>query len=188
MNESPFRKRLEAEFQTRREKNTRYSLRAFAAFLGTDHSTLSQILRKRRRTPSRTLRGWGRKLGLGAEEIAVYIAAEHAADAGSTQRLQQLRHWTAEAMAIISERSHWGILHLLREPGFVPDSRSIALKLGVTVDAVNMAVSRLLRLGLLELNQDAWKDLTGARLSEAEFRKMALQRVKAKAAEDSIRF
>lgn len=187
MNESPFLERLEAEFQARREKNPRYSLRAFAAFLGTDHSTLSQILRKRRRLPSRSIRTWGRKLGMSTEEAAVYIAAEHTADARSTQRLEQLRHWTAEAMAIISDRSHWGILRLVRQPGFVPDCRNIALKLGVSADAVNMAVSRLLSLGLLELSQDAWKDLTGARLTEAEFRKMALKRVKEKAAKDHIR-
>ncbi|HEY6305853.1 MAG TPA: hypothetical protein VI488_05250 [Candidatus Angelobacter sp.] len=55
MQSSPFRQRLEQEFKVRREKNARYSLRAFAAPLGTDHSTLSQILRAGRRVPGRQL-------------------------------------------------------------------------------------------------------------------------------------
>jgi hypothetical protein len=53
-----FRDRLEAEFQARRAKNARYSLRAFARFLHGEHSTLSQILRgSRRRFPSPTSPG-----------------------------------------------------------------------------------------------------------------------------------
>ena len=43
-----FRSRLQHEWERRRGRNHRYSLRAFARFLGIDHSTLSQILRGRR--------------------------------------------------------------------------------------------------------------------------------------------
>src|SRR6185295_10077963 len=77
---SMFRERLQQEFEARRQKNPRHSLRAFAAFLGTDHSTLSQILRGTRPAPAARIRVWGRKLGLSAEEAAVYIAAQHVPD------------------------------------------------------------------------------------------------------------
>src|SRR5215469_3031518 len=132
MKESQFRDRLETEFRARRKKNGRYSLRAFAAFLATDHSTLSQILRGVRRPPLRAVRSWGRKLGMCPEEIAVYIAAEHVADPSSAERLDHLRHWTAEALAIVSDRTHWHILELSREPGFTPDCRRIAAQLRVS--------------------------------------------------------
>jgi hypothetical protein len=54
-------------------KNARYSLPAFAAFLGTDHSTLQQILRGTRRAP------------------AGYIAKEHVPDAQADFRAESGR-------------------------------------------------------------------------------------------------
>ncbi len=101
-----FRGRLEHEFAARSAKNARYSLRAFAAFLGTDHSTLSQILKGTRPVPISQLRAWAKKLRLSREEIAVFDAAEDVASIEDAAREAQLRHWTAEAMAIVTERVH----------------------------------------------------------------------------------
>src|SRR6185369_8942189 len=148
---SMFRERLEQEFAARRVKNPRHSLRAFAAFLGADHSTLSQILRGSRRAPAAQIRAWCRKLGLTQEEAAVYIAAEHVPDDATAQRQHQLRHWTAESLGILTERAHWEIVRLSRAEGFQPDCRWIAQEAGLTVDQVNVALSRLLRLRLLEI-------------------------------------
>jgi len=89
-----FRERLQRELENRRKKNARYSLRALAAFLGTDHSTLSQILRGERRVPVGRIRSWAGKLGIGKDEAAVYIAAEHARDAQTAARQHHLRQWT----------------------------------------------------------------------------------------------
>jgi transcriptional regulator with XRE-family HTH domain len=178
-----FRERLEREFKARREKNPRYSLRAFAAFLGTDHSTLSQVLAATRPIPVRRLRVWAGKLGMSREEAAVYIAAEHVPEAQATEREAQLRHWTAEALGILAEPAHWEILRLNRAPGFRPDCRWIAEQAGLGVDEVNIALSRLLRLGLLEARAAGeWMDLTGLPvLTERGFRELALMRVKEKA-------
>jgi hypothetical protein len=188
MQSSPFRRRLEAEFRARRAKNPRYSLRAFAAFLGADHSSLSQILRSLRRIPARQIRSWGRKLGLLPEETAAYIAAEHVPDEPVSQRQEQLRHWTAEAMAVVTGDLHRQMLCLTQTRGFRPDCRWIAGQTGATVDQVNVALSRLLRLRLLEITSTgAWKDLTGLKDLDRElFVRLALTRVREKAAEDGI--
>jgi hypothetical protein len=188
MERSPFRQRLKLELNARRQKNSRYSLRAFATFLGTDHSTLSQILRDARKIPTRQLRSWGKKFGMTAEEIAVCVAAEHVPDVSATHRQEQLRHWTAEAMAILSDSTHWRILRLSGSPNFIPDCRWIAQRMEVSVDQVNLAISRLLRLRLLEIPPSGkWKDLKGlGQCSEAEFRRRALIRVRQLAAGDGI--
>ena len=177
-----FRDKLEQEFEGRRSRNPRYSLRAFAAFLETDHSTLSQILRGSRRVPGRRIRAWGSKLGLSPEETTVYIAAEHVPDSAAARRQTQLRHWTAEALSIVTEPVHWEIVRLSRTPEFRADCRWIARQAGVDVDQVNLALSRLLRLGLLEAREHgAWKDTTGLRsLTERDFRRLALARVREK--------
>jgi transcriptional regulator with XRE-family HTH domain len=177
-----FRERLRQELESRRSKNPRYSLRALATFLGTDHSTLSQVLRGTRPVPARRIRSWAKKLGCGREETTVYIAAEHVPDAQTAERHQQLRQWTAEALSVVSDPVHWRILRLSRAADFQADCRWIAEETDSTVDQVNLALSRLLRLGLLEMSAAGkWKDLTGLRrLTEPEFRKLALARVREK--------
>ncbi len=46
---------LQDEFERRRARNARYSLRAFARALEIDHSTLSKKVRGKRAVPDRTL-------------------------------------------------------------------------------------------------------------------------------------
>jgi hypothetical protein len=71
---------------------------------------------------------------------------------------------------------------------FRPDCRWIAGHTGVPVDEVNIALQRLLRLGLLELTPDgSWRDCSGlGKATAREFRRVALARVRAKAAEDRV--
>ncbi len=184
----PFRERLREEFESRRKYNPRYSIRALALFLDTDHSTLAQILRGIRRVPASHIRRWAKKLEISPEEAAAYIAAEHVADPRTAQRQHQLRHWTAEAMALTSEPAHWEILRLCRTPQFRTDCRWIARRIGTSVDEVNLALSRLLRLGLLQVDSAGdWKDTTGLRsLTPREFRKLALARVRKESKEWQI--
>jgi transcriptional regulator with XRE-family HTH domain len=183
-----FRETLQAEFAARRAKNARYSLRAFAAFLNADHSSVAQILRGVRPIPSARIRLWARKLGYGSEEAAVFIAAEHIASTCGSGRLEQLRHWTSEALAVIRDPVHFEIAKLTREQGFSSDTRWVAARADASADQVNMALTRLLRLGLVTTTKDGvWRDLTALEpLTQEGFRKLALDRVREFAAEDGV--
>jgi transcriptional regulator with XRE-family HTH domain len=180
-----FASRIRSEFRARRARNSRYSLRAFATFLGTDHSTLSQVIRGKRPIPTASMRSWGKKLGIEREEMLAYIAGEQVPDARSAARQNQLTQWAAEAMSILAQPIHWEMVKLCRNPEFRADSRYVASKLGVSVDEVNLALSRLLRLRLLKVNSEGeWSDGTGlSPLTEASFRKLALARVREQASE-----
>jgi transcriptional regulator with XRE-family HTH domain len=185
MIQTPFCERLCREFQSRRNRNSRYSIRALAVSLRTDHSTLSQILRGRRRVPTNRIAAWAKMLGMGEEEISFYVAAESAPDAAAHARHEQLRQWTAEAASIVREPVHFRILELSRAPNFRADCRWIAEQLDVNVDDVNIAFSRLLRLRLIAANgPDKWTDRTGiSHLTEREFLRIALGRVRESAFE-----
>lgn len=174
-----FRDRLEQAFEARRAANKRYSLRAFAALLDVDHATLSQILRGKRRVPLERIGVWGRKLRLSAEEIAVYAAVGRMADENARRREEQLRHWAAETLALITQPVHREMLRLSRQRGFRADSRWVAEKIGVKVDDVNIALSRLLRLGLIEVTDvGVWRDTTGlAEITPQSFRKFVAERI-----------
>jgi len=182
------RERLVNEFEERKRNNARYSLRAFAAFLGDDHSTVSQVMRGMRRATVGQVRQWSRKLGIPPDEISILIAAEQVADDDSLHRQTMQRHWIAEAEAVVRDGVHFEILRLSRSSEFRADGRWIAAKAGVTVDEVNLALQRLLRLRLIELNAGgAWQDRTGLpELTMAGFRRLALARIREKAAEDRI--
>lgn len=174
-----FRDRLVQEFEARRAVNKRYSLRGFAALLGVDHASLSQVLRGKRSVPADRIATWGRKLKLPPEETAVYAAVARIADENARLREEQLRHWAAEILALLTQPIHREMLRLSRLRGFRADSRWIANEAGASVDEVNIALSRLLRLGLLEVAAaGVWSDKTGlAEITSASFRKFVAQRI-----------
>lgn len=122
------------------------------------------------------------------EEVAIYVAAECVPSGRLIDRHEQLRHWTAEGLAIVTDPCHWHIVELTRKRGFRGDCRIIAEQVGVSVDRVNIAVARLLRLRLLEIgSRGRWKDLLGpGRRTAAGFRKLALIRIRELAANDGV--
>jgi len=108
---------LSCELVQRRQRSPRYSLRAFARDLGIDHASLSQLLRGRRVLSPRLAKKFGAKLQLRSAEIA-----------------ETCENHNAQA-----------ILRLSRTAGFRPNSRWIATRTGLPLDAVNVALARLLQ-------------------------------------------
>lgn len=157
-----FRVLLQTELARRCSGNARYSLRAFALDVGVDHSTLSQLLRERRPLTERTIRLIGRRLKLADEVIEAFVAREKLLGDSASAALVQIRQLTGDAASVVTDPSHYTILELLRLRDFKPDSRWIARAIGLSVDEVNMALSRLLRLGLLEMTGSGrWVDRSG---------------------------
>jgi transcriptional regulator with XRE-family HTH domain len=156
-----FRARLREELARRRAVNRRYSVRAFGVFLGVDHSTLSQVLRGIRPVPNGCLRQWASRLKLGREETELYAAAEGGDDFATLARRVRQMQWMAEANALMTNPAHWQLLQLLRAPDWQPDLRWAARRLELGIDPLNEALSRLLRLGLLEVDGNQWRDLSG---------------------------
>jgi uncharacterized protein (TIGR02147 family) len=65
-------------------------------------------------------------------------------------------------MSVIVDWYHFAILELTRLDEFQCDSRWIARVLDISVDEVNLAVQRLIRLGLLDMESpDRWIDRSG---------------------------
>ena len=106
---------LQRELERRRRGNARYSIRAFAQFLGTDHATLSQILRGRRRVTPRSVRRFGARLGLDRAVVA-----------------KCCRDATDDAL-----------LRAIRGRSFRADVRWLAAICNLPIDEVNIALHRL---------------------------------------------
>jgi len=156
-----FRRLLQSELARRCASNRHYSLRAFAKWLRIDHSTLSQILRGKRPLTRRTVERLGARMKLSCGQISQFVMALHQPrqSGGAIREATLLAHDTACAIA---EWQHHAILELLALPEFRPDSRWIARVLDISVDEVNLALQRLLRLGMMEMSdRDRWTDRSG---------------------------
>lgn len=174
-----FRQFLQAELARRCARNKQYSLRAFAKFLQLDHSTLSQLLRGKRRLTERFIRRCGMRLGLDADAVEEFVRAEQHAATSDDMALGEVRRLASDTASLVADWEHYAILEMVRLREFRPDSRWIARVLGLTVDEVNVALQRLLRLGLLTMDEsDQWTDRTGdSTASIRGFTQAALQRL-----------
>lgn len=163
-----FRRWLQADLARRCADNPLYSLRAYAQHLQIDHATLSQLLRGKRTLTARTIDDLGARLRLPAATVARF-QANAAADATTTpwsDEVQQLAH---DAADLIADPFHFAILELTTVAGFRPDSRWIARVLDASVDEVNVALQRLLRLRLLAMREGGeWVDCSGPTIARRD--------------------
>ena len=112
----------------------------------------------------RTIRKFGEILGLDAGELQEHVLREGRRGplAANDQSVQVLRELTEDTVAVISGFEHYAILELTHLDEFRPDVSWVARVLGLDPDAVNVAIYRLLRLGLLEMvSPTEWIDCTG---------------------------
>jgi uncharacterized protein (TIGR02147 family) len=159
-----FRHFLQAEIARRCARNPSYSLRACAKFLDLHPATLSQLVRGKRAMTARTIRRLGLRLGLTSEQVGEYERREEMASPHDTPpaALRQLEELTRDTGALIAEWQHYAILELTRLESFRPDTRWIARVLDLTPDEVNIALQRLMRLGLLRMeSRERWVDCSG---------------------------
>jgi uncharacterized protein (TIGR02147 family) len=111
-------------------------------------------------------------MGLSEEVLRAY--AERSRKKTNPKRLpEKIRsfHFDLDTFQLLAVWHHYAILELIQVQGFKTDSRWIAKTLGIAVEDVNIALQRLLRLGLLEMSgRDRWVDQSG----DAEFHSAAL--------------
>ncbi|MGC4051744.1 MAG: TIGR02147 family protein [Paludibaculum sp.] len=166
-----FRLFLQQELARRCARNPQYSLRAFANFLGIDHSTLSQLLRGRRTFSKTAIHRLATRLGVDSETRARFVPQPARLD-------DEASKLTGETACLLADWQHYAILELLHLDSFRPDSRWIARVLGISVDEVNIALQRLLRLGLLRMEPTGWIDTVGPSVAnEGAFTQAAVERL-----------
>ncbi len=159
--QASFRQFLQAELARRCSENPRYSLRAFAQRVATDHSTLSQILRGKRRLTPRTIERIGRSLRIAPERIAHFVVFErdHPPVALAVPSRDEAVRLARDLVELLTHHVHFAILELTSLEAFRPDSRWIAQVLGITADEVNVAIARLVRYRLLDMTSPTrWED------------------------------
>ncbi|MEK7357423.1 MAG: TIGR02147 family protein [Bdellovibrionota bacterium] len=130
-----FKARLQEEFSRRLRSNEQYSLRAFAAHLGIDSSSLSKILAGKRPLSEAKINDLCQRIGL-----------ENPKKASGPENFAQIE---VDRFSVIADWYHFAILDLVLLKAFKPDAKWIARKLSIEPHNAMGAVERLKRLGLL---------------------------------------
>jgi len=155
-----FRNRLRQELLNRCKRNPTYSLRAFAANLNIDASTLSKILKGKRPLGKKLILHLGSRMGLSTEEIELFLRRKSGTDDGSIEELSGME-LALDRFAIVSDWYHFAILELMQLKEFRPTNNWIAKALDMKPMEVDAAVERLVRVGLLKIDKSGkWKDLS----------------------------
>lgn len=121
-----------------------YSKRAFARRLGLSSGALSEILNGKRNVTVKCATRIADRLSLGPRDRRRLGLTPPAASSETPIELTQ------DIFALISEWWHYAILNLTRTHGFRGQPLWIAKRLGIPLNQAELAVQRLLKLGLLK--------------------------------------
>ncbi len=160
---------LRAEYARRRKINAQYSLRAFARFLELPSGRLTELLQQKRQFTDALGEKISCKLALGPDQANLFfeqIANQRASKkrhplgpsgsplAGKGPRYNQI---SSDAFYAIADWEHYAILSLFQTNGFQSDPAWIADRLGISSPEAQAALSRLERLGLVDLAKKKWR-------------------------------
>jgi|SRR6185312_4131989 len=138
-----FHQLLIAEFKKRKEKNSSYSLRSYARFLGIYHGTLSSLLSGKRPLTAATVKKIAVKLGVNAERFM--------RDKDFGKKTQDIKRVLLgeDVFARISLWYFDAIIELSKIQGMQMTADSVAKYFGLSKDKAKDAIHTLIRLGLL---------------------------------------
>ncbi len=150
------------EFEMRRVRNPRYSLRAFARLLELNPATLSKVLNKKRGLSYAAALKIADKLELNAETRAEFInsveslhARSPIARAAAKKRIKgthsQFETLDLAALEVLEDWRHFAILETLTLPHAPKDALSLAGALKLPLEEIQKALVRLEKVGLLSL-------------------------------------
>jgi len=151
-----FQTYLQSELLRRKKLNSKYSLRAFARDLDVEVSSLSKIMRGKRKVSHALFGQMTARLGVSDSDIITLNQGEFFGLGQATPTYANISDEVAEVMA---DWLHFAILELTRVRFFEGNLNWIALTLGEPVYKVKWAVERLQKTGYLLIKEDGtWVD------------------------------
>jgi uncharacterized protein (TIGR02147 family) len=138
------------------KKNPQFSLRAFSRMVDVSPAVLSRILSgKRKLTFKIAVRiADAFMLGPGEREVLYSFYLSTGKEEAPTAKLKKEKELSIDCFNAMKEWYHYGITQLLYIENFREDHKWMAKMLGITELEVKLAVERLLRLEILDFNEE----------------------------------
>lgn len=160
---------LGKEFSRRKQRNTSYSLRAFARDLRISPSRLSEVLSGHEGLSEKTVDGIAETLAkkpLERKFIKDLVLAEFSRNqkvreaarerVDEARKAESFRRLKEDQFRVIADWYHGAILELIQVKGFQDDPRWIGRKLGIAASTASAALARLQNSGLIERGPQGW--------------------------------
>lgn len=165
--EIDYRTLLKEAWESKRKKNPAYSLRAFSRDIGLSVSKLSLVLRGEARLGVDHAFQIAPRLGLDEETQEAFrlsavievtrnpdLQAEYVNRLASLQGQSESVQLSLDIFRAIADWYHIPLLLLLSQSREDQSSRALAKRLGITTTEVDCAIDRLMRLNLIERDEE----------------------------------
>ncbi len=175
-----FRIYLQETLVQRTSKNSNYSLRAFAKSLDISSSELSKLLKEKRNISDKMFNKLSANLSLAPNEIEKYRPRKLATNQALQKNDLDYKQLTLDVFQSIADWYHDAILELTRVKAFKPIPKWIASTLGITVNETNIAIERLKRIELLEIEENGTWTSNDTSIVANEYTAIALKKLQMK--------
>lgn len=143
-------KLLNEELSSRKARNSSYSMRAFARDLGIGSTSLSDVLAQKRKLSTKNIDKIAEKLALSPKEKDLLIQEINGRTRKNDQEKEHLE-LQEDSFRLIADWYYLAILNLTKLPEHRADSHWIATRLGIKPMEAKLAVDRLIRMNLLQI-------------------------------------
>ncbi len=149
---------LKAEFESRKKKNKRYSIRAFATLLKISSGRLHELLNGKHNFSLKMARRIAERLNFDADKTAFFMRLVESEDYLRVDGRKRIRHTsvrllTEEEFKPVSDWEYFAIMALVETASFRSETSWIAKKLALAEPRVISVLEHLQTLGLLKKNE-----------------------------------
>lgn len=166
---------LEREYIKRKQRNSAYSLRAFAKYLGIGIASLSDCLSLKRSLSKKNILKIIDKLELSPHEAEILLAESQKALTKTETDLYRLKI-KDDQFKIMSDWYHFAILEL----ALIKDHKAtpvwVAHKLGISVIEAQVAIERLVNLKFLTIKRNKFQRMTAPVIASSATPSSAIRR------------
>ena len=146
---------LESELERRQSRNSSYSLRSFAKFLEIDAPTLSKVLNGKKVIGEKLITRLSEKLGRSSNNFLC--------NGKSSEENFSFNLLTKDQAQYLSQWYYYAILEVIELDDFQYDYKWISKRLNIPYKQVQIAITRMIRLGFLEERSNHLIDKTSGK-------------------------
>jgi uncharacterized protein (TIGR02147 family) len=153
---------LATELARRCKTNPRYSLTRFAKTLSMSPAALSLFLSGKRNISKKLAAQVVARLGLEPQIGQAFLNGcnqIHNLDFQQIDINKEYETLLLDKYEIISDWQHYAILSLIETKDFVPSIQWISTRLGISLAEAKLAIERLTRVGVLDIQDKHWKQI-----------------------------